>query len=122
MALASEGGGGAKAGAKERSDGHRASSLIFRLLLGVVLSSALACLLECCLHWVTLRVPEGEGLAMEKLTAPSAPWHLLHQLDMAPGPTQAPGGHAATYLQGTAFKAKQTQNIVILNRIPTPCS
>lgn len=122
MALGSDGGGGAMAGAKERSDGHRASSLTFRFLLGLVLSSALACLLECCLHWVTLRVPEGEGLAVEKLTAPSAPWHLLNQLDMAPGPKQAPGGHVATYLQGTAFKAKQTQNTVILNCTPTRCS
>lgn len=122
MALYSEGEGGAMAGAEERSDGHWASSLIFRFLRGLVLSSALACLLECCLHWVTLRVPEDEGSAVETLTAPSAPWHLPHQLDMAPGPKQAPGGHVATYLQGTAFKAKQNQNIVILNCTPTRCS
>lgn len=65
MALDSDGEGGAMAVAKERKDGHWASSLIFRFLLGLVLSSALACLLECCWHWVTLRVPEGEGLTME---------------------------------------------------------
>lgn len=86
------------AGAKERSDGHQASLLIFRFLLGLVLSSALACLLECCLHWMTLRFPEDEGLAKEKLTAPWAHLHLFNPLDMAPGPKQAPGGHVATYL------------------------
>lgn len=65
-------------GAKGRRNGRRVSQLAFMFFLDWVLSPALACLLDCCLLWVTLGVPEGEGYATKGWTAsPTAHLPLL---------------------------------------------